>query len=104
MNAFNDSKSEIKVAECGRYSIPLIASNVGCYDETIINGETGWLLEPNATASDWTRVLTKVAKDKKWREEMGSNLHEVTEKYFNLNKVVKYRLDLYDQYFENKAN
>ena len=41
MNAFNDSKSEIKVAECGRYKVPLIASNVGCYDETIINGQTG---------------------------------------------------------------
>tara|TARA_R110002020_G_scaffold379488_2_gene590715 strand:- start:1208 stop:2377 length:1170 start_codon:yes stop_codon:yes gene_type:complete len=104
MNEFNDSKSEIKVAECGRYSIPLIASNVGCYDETIINGETGWLMPPDAAPSDWTKVLTRIAKDKKWREEMGRNLHETTEKFFDLNKVVKFRIDMYDEYFKNQVS
>ena len=39
MNDFNDSKSEIKVAECGRYKIPLIATNCGAYDEWIENGD-----------------------------------------------------------------
>jgi len=97
MNTFNDSKSECKVAECGRYGIPLVASNVGCYDETIINGETGYLIDPANTRSDWIRILTKMAKDKKGREEMGCNLKVVTDEYFNLNKVVKFRLDLYKQ-------
>ena len=79
MNTFNDSKSECKVAECGRYGIPLVASNVGCYDETIINGETGYLIDPANTRSDWIRILTKMAKDKKGREEMGCNLKVVTD-------------------------
>jgi len=99
MNAFNDSKSEIKVAECGRYKVPLIASNVGCYDETIINGETGYLLPPNATKSDWVKVLTKCIKNPKHVREMGENLHKVTEEYFNINTVVKHRLELYEQSF-----
>ena len=54
MNNFNDSKSEIKVAECGRYGVPLIASNVGCYDETIINGETGYLVAPDNPKKQWS--------------------------------------------------
>ena len=100
MNEFNDSKSEIKVAECGRYNIPLIASDVGCYSETIVNGETGYLIDPDAPKSEWVRILTKVAKNRKLRERMGQNLHELTEEYFDLNKVVKHRLDLYEECFQ----
>ena len=100
MNAFNDSKSEIKVAECGRYKVPLIASNVGCYDETIFNGKTGYLIEPDAPKSVWVKILTKVIQDRKFRMKMGENLHEVTEQYFDLNKVAKDRVKLYKDAFE----
>lgn len=96
-NNFNDSKSEIKVAECGRYRVPLVASNVGCYDEWIINGETGFLIDPDKGRSEWVKVLTRVAKDKKLRETMGENLHQVTEANFDLNKTVRGRLDLYKE-------
>ena len=99
MNAFNDSKSDIKVAECGRYRVPLVASNVGCYSDTIINGETGYLIDPNAPKSEWVKVLTRLAKDKKHREELGENLHSITEELFDLNKVAKNRIDLYDHCF-----
>ena len=97
MNSFNDSKSEIKVAECGRYKIPLIASDVGCYDETIVNGKTGYLLPANAPASDWAKVLVKCIKNPKHVIEMGENLHKITEEYFDLNKVAKHRMELYEQ-------
>jgi glycosyltransferase involved in cell wall biosynthesis len=100
MNEFNDSKSEIKVAECGRYKVPLIASNVGCYDETIHDGKTGYLLDPKASKADWVKVLTKVIKDKKHRDQMGETLHKTTEEYFDLNKVIDLRLQLYRDSFE----
>ena len=100
MNAFNDSKSEIKVAECGRYSVPLVASNVGCYDETIHNGKTGYLLDPEAPKGDWVKTLTKLIKDHKLRDTIGKNLHAVTEEYFDLNKVVAQRMSLYKDTFE----
>ena len=103
-NAFNDSKSEIKVAECGRYGIPLVATNCGCYDETIINGHTGYLIDPANPKSEWTKVLSKVIKDKKGREEMGRNLKTVTDEYFDINKVVKFRLDLYKQLVPNSES
>lgn len=100
MNAFNDSKSDIKVAEAGRYKIPLISSNVGCYNETIINGKTGYLIDPDAPNIEWVRILSKVAKDKKHRDEMGANLHAITEEHFNLNKVVHHRLNIYEECFK----
>lgn len=101
MNAFNDSKSDIKVAEAGRYKVPLIASNVGCYSDTIKNGETGYLIDPDAPKSEWVRILTKVCKDKKHREEMGENLHKITEQLFNANKVIGFRLAIYERAFKD---
>jgi glycosyltransferase involved in cell wall biosynthesis len=97
MNEFNDSKSEIKVAEAGRYKIPLIASDVGCYDETIVNGKTGYLLPAGASKGDWVKVLTKCLKNPKHVKEMGENLHKITEEYFSLGKVCKHRLELYEE-------
>lgn len=93
-NEFNDSKSDIKVAECGRYKAPLIATDIGCYSDTIINGQTGFLVPPDATPSDWAKLLSKVLKDPKWVKEMGENLHEITEKLFSLQNVVHQRLDV----------
>ena len=97
MNPFNDSKSDIKVAECGRYGLPLIASDVGCYSETIKNGVTGYLLPPEATSKDWVTVLTKALKDKKHIKEMGQNLKQIVDEYYDLNKVVHFRLLMYKE-------
>jgi glycosyltransferase involved in cell wall biosynthesis len=95
MNTFNDSKSDIKVAEAGRYKVPLIASNVGCYNETIKNGETGYLIDPDAPKTEWVRILSKVCKDKNHRKQMGESLHKITEDLFSARKVAKQRYDLY---------
>ena len=101
MNPFNDSKSDIKIAEAGRYKIPLISSNVGCYNETIENGKNGYLIDPDAPKTEWTRILTKVIKDKKHRIELGENLHAITEQKFNARTQVQYRLDLYAKAFQD---
>jgi len=102
-NNFNDSKSEIKVAECGRYGVPLIATNCGCYDETIINGVTGYLIDPSNPKNDWRDKLSKVIKDKKHREEMGQNLKEITDKHFDINKNVHGRIELYYEILKVKG-
>ena len=100
MNAFNDSKSEIKVAECGRYGVPLVASNVGCYDETIKNWENGYLIPPKASKMVWTKVLTKLIKEHSLRKRMGQNLKKITDEVFDINKVVHQRIDLYEECFK----
>lgn len=95
------AKSEIKVAESGRYAVPLVATNVGCYDETIINGETGYLINPHKDQRlEWADRLSKLAKDKSLREKMGNNLKKITDVYFDINNVVYERLVLYQKVFE----
>lgn len=103
-NQFNDSKSEIKVAECGKYAIPLVASNVGCYDEAIVNGQTGYLIDPDAPKTEWVKRLTFLHNNPKKRIEMGKNLKEITDEKFDLNKVVHKRLDLYEETFKLLAD
>lgn len=103
MNDFNDSKSDIKVAECVAYGVPLIASDVGCYNDTIVNGKTGFLIPPDAPAGEWVRALTNTIKNKDLREEMGKNMSKLRDLY-DANKVVHNRLNLYKQYFEWKKN
>ena len=97
MNPFNDSKSEIKVAECGRYQIPLVATNCGAYDEWIVDGETGFLIDPDKPITEWVRVLSQCAKNPGLVKRMGQNLHKLTEENFDMNKVAGARLDLYEE-------
>ena len=94
-NEFNDSKSEIKAMEAGRYGIPLVATNCGCYDEIIKNGETGYLINKNNPKSEWVRVLSHIAKNRKHRIEMGNNLKQLTDERFNINNHIGARYDLY---------
>lgn len=102
MNNFNDSKSEIKAMEAGRYGLPLVASNVGCYDEIIKNGETGYLIPPDNPRSEWVKILTRLSKDKQMREELGANLKKITDEYYDINKVVGGRVELYKQVMDIK--
>ncbi len=103
MNEFNDSKSEIKVAECGRYKIPLIASNVGCYDEWIKDGETGFLIDPKEGPSEWVRIPTFCAKRPDMVQRMGENLHQLTEENFDMNKRAGDRITLYEEVMKRES-
>jgi len=101
-NNFNDSKSEIKAIEGARYGVPLIATNVGCYDELIVNGKTGYLIDPSNPKKDWIRILTKCIQNPKHVEEMGKALKTVCDELFDINKVVGGRLALYRQLMDMK--
>ena len=76
MNNFNDSKSDIKLMECGRYGVPLVASDIGCYNETIIDGVTGFLIPEDNPRKVWIEKLALLAKNPKLRREMGENLRQ----------------------------
>ena len=96
-NNFNDSKSEIKLMEAGRYGIPLIATDCGAYDEIIEDGVTGYLIPKDNKISDWTKAIAKCVKDPKHAREMGRKLKAIVDERFDINKVVHHRLDLYKQ-------
>jgi len=103
-NDFNDSKSEIKLMEAGRYGIPLIATDCGCYDEVIEDGVTGYLISKENKISDWVRALSKTIKDPEHALEMGRNLRKAVNERYDINKVVHHRLDLYKQVLGHDKN
>ena len=102
-NEFNDSKSEIKLAEAGRYGVPLVATDVGCYDEHIVNGLNGYLIPKENRSKDWVRVLSNLAKNPKKVKEMGENLRQYCNTMFDINKLVGGRLHLYKTILEHKS-
>ena len=102
-NEFNDSKSEIKLAEAGRYGVPLVATDVGCYDEHIVNGLNGYLIPKENKSKDWVRVLSNLAKNPKKVKEMGENLRQYCNTMFDINKLVGGRLHLYKTILEHKT-
>jgi len=102
MNAFNDSKSEIKLMECGRYGIPLVATDVGCYSEIIENGKTGFLIGRENSKIEWCRRLAYLHKNPDKRIEMGQNLKKIVDEKFDINKHVHERLEMYRHVLEMK--
>lgn len=90
--------SEIKLAECSAYAVPLVASNIGCYSDVIKNGKNGYLLPVDAKASDWVNVLSKFIKDKQYRESNGQELAKY-KPFYDINYVVWDRLNLYCEVF-----
>ncbi len=103
-NNFNDSKSEIKLMEAGRYGIPLIATDCGAYDEVIENGVTGYLISKENKRSDWTKAISKCVKDPKHARQMGENLKKIVNERYNINNVIHHRLDLYKQLLNHDKN
>jgi glycosyltransferase involved in cell wall biosynthesis len=57
-------------------------------------------VDANASKAEWAKVLTNVIKNKPLIRKMGENLHQITEEYFDLNKVARQRIQLYKDAFE----
>jgi glycosyltransferase involved in cell wall biosynthesis len=102
-NTFNEAKSEIKIAECGQYAVPLVGTDCGAYSEWIRNGENGYLIDPEAPVSEWIRVLTSLCKNPKKVKEMGLAMKEISDREFDLNKNVDQRLALYEEMVRGKC-
>lgn len=101
-NNFNRSKSEIKLAECCAYNVPLVANDIGCYSDVLRSGKNGYLIRPNASPSEWVTVLSKLIKDKQHRETLGAELGKY-KPFYDINNVVWDRLNLYAEVFTRKG-
>lgn len=101
-NEFNDSKSAIKAAECGRYAVPLVASAVGAYPEAIANGVSGYLIDPDSPKREWVRTLADLIRDGERRRRMGETLKQAVDETYDLNRAVHRRLALYRLCLERK--
>lgn len=86
-------KSLIEADAIGR---PVITSrSVGC-KETVIDGETGFLISPKDMDA-LVEKLDLLLANKELREKMGKAARKYAEKYFDINVVVKRHLAIYNE-------
>jgi glycosyltransferase involved in cell wall biosynthesis len=69
-NEFNKSKSDLKVLEYASLGIPVVASDFGPYADTVVHGETGFLVKHS---HEWSRYLRMLVEDHQLRETMSVN-------------------------------
>lgn len=86
-------KSLIEADAIGR---PVITSNsVGC-KETVIDGETGFLIHPKDVDA-LTEKLDLLLSNSDLRQQMGKKAREYAEKYFDIEVVKQRHLDIYNE-------
>lgn len=66
---FNRAKSEIKWAESALVEVPVVASNIGAFKESVEDGVTGVLVEN--TDESWYKGIRALIEDKNKRELIG---------------------------------
>lgn len=76
-NQFNRGKSDLKFIEYSMLKIPIIASPVGPYLESIEHKKTGFLAK---TPKDWLKYLKRLIEDEDYRKEIAEAAYQVASK------------------------
>lgn len=93
-NTFNNVKSNLKVIEAGFHKKPLIAQNLPPYNEDIIDGENGFLIDTSRNHKDWSKKIKYFINNPEKIKEMGEKLYETVQKY-EIKEVTKLRGEIY---------
>jgi len=85
----------IALLEAQAVSKPVIAFNTGGVRETILNQETGLLVEPNS--KELANAIIKLLKNEEMRNKMGKKGREFVSKNFSWEKSAKKLLETYKE-------
>ena len=83
--------SLIEAQLCGK---PVVATNVGGVKDTLLNGETGFLID-DFSKELFVEKINLLAKDGRLRTEMGKKAHEFALQKFSKQREVKETIELY---------
>ena len=67
---FNNCKSAIRYLEAAIIGVPVVAANIGDFQNVIKSGENGFLA---ASREEWQQALEKLITDKQLRKNLGTN-------------------------------
>lgn len=93
-NRFNEAKSNLKFLEYSMFKVPIVASPVYPYTETITDGEDGILVKKNRY-QEWLKQLTRLVEDRAERDRLAYNAFATVKARFNLRTAVRGWSDLY---------
>lgn len=94
---FHHCKSELKFIEAGYFGIPLIASNVIPYSETIRHGENGFLVDPAKNHKDWYKYIKQLVLNPELRIQIGNVAREEVMAKYTMDVVNKTRAEFYQR-------
>lgn len=86
--------------ESGISGKPIVASNVGGIPEIVIDGKTGFLVNPNCINEVVNKVMILI-KNKSLYNDMGINARNHIIKKFDENKIVSQHINLYKEIIDN---
>ena len=92
---FNRGKSNLKVMEAMSLGIPVVASNVFPYGQTIINNENGKLVKPRH--HKWVKALEELLLDVEMRKSFGKSGRKLIQEKYDQKNVSKEWCDIYDK-------
>lgn len=73
---FNRCKSDLKYLEYAAVGLPVIASKVEPYANSVVHGENGYLAR---NPKDWLKYLKRLIGDRELRERLGANAKRFAE-------------------------
>ena len=96
-NVFNECKSDVKFLEYSACSIPMIAATSYPYDNTIVHGETGFIVKNNKT--EWKEYINLLLNDKELRNKISFNAWEQVKYTRTYEHAGDRTLDIYEKLF-----
>jgi len=91
----------VAILEAMAYKLPIIASNIKGNNELLVNGESGYLCEPN-NISDFHNKLSLLIKDRSLMTKIGESGFNRAYELFSIEKTVSEIDQLYQTYFKKK--
>ena len=83
--------------------LPIIASSVGAIPETVIDGQTGFLVRPG-DSSELAEKLSLMVDDYKLRREMGREGRVRAERLFSIDRIAGLMFNTYKELLARNAN
>jgi len=81
---------------------PVVASDVGGLQFTVVSEETG-LLAPPKDVEAFSRAIDRILSDPQWRDHLGRNARKRVEEKFSWSGVAAQLSDLYDRVLEEST-
>lgn len=91
-NMYNHCKSELKMVEAGLKKKAFIGQKYGIYQDHIVNGHNGFLVDND---DEWYDRIKQLILDKPLRKRLGEQLHKEMMVRFSLPMVAQQRIDFY---------
>jgi glycosyltransferase involved in cell wall biosynthesis len=97
-NNFNRYKSNLKVIEAGCKNIPCVATNISPYCDDFLLSKRIFLAK---NTSEWYKIIKELAKNPEQVKDMGEALGEFVRQKYDLLKINKLRLQLFEHLINN---